>query len=179
MPPPNTARVEDISIDNDFMDLFGYHQDLTTQSLSPNDSHVPLTTTDDSEWLLDSTFQPGHEVDHGSGILDLNRNYTQLAPNTTQDTLPSGVPLQVFTIAAHTITTHDASQRCRWRVCNAMTEAQRLELLLAMRDELDAKALTSDVFSLHNLTAGVHFLLEICLKRVQFSTLTHLVSRRR
>ncbi|THX80204.1 hypothetical protein D6D04_04711 [Aureobasidium pullulans] len=94
MPPPNTARVEDISIDNDFMDLFGYHQDLTTQSLGPDDSHIPLTTTDDSEWLLDSTFQPGHEVDHGSGILDLNRNHTQLAPNTTQDTLPSGVPLQ-------------------------------------------------------------------------------------
>lgn len=157
MPPPNTAPVEDDSIDNDFMDLFGYHQGLTTQSLDPDDSNVPLTTTDDSEWLLNSTFQSRHEVDHGSGILDPNRNYTQLAPNTTQDALPSGAPLLVFTTAAHTITTHDASQHCRWRVCNAMTEAQRLELLLAMRDEIDAKALTSDVFSLHNLTAGVHF----------------------
>ena len=152
-----TSTVEDDPLGNGFVDTTIYDQQITAQSLGLDHRFVPLTTANDLEWLFDGTFQSGREVDCGSDLPYLDQDYAQLLSNALDDTLPIDMPSQKVPTTTHPPATHNVPQRCKWRVCNAMTEARRLELLLTMRDEFDTKALTSDIFSLHNLAAGVHF----------------------
>ena len=133
---------------------------ITARSLGLHHSYAPLTTADDLEWLFDGTFESGQELeslDYDAEAPALHMDYAQFFPVMVENTQPSNSPSQALKTTAYSGVTQDVTHSCGWRVCNAMTEARRLELLLSMRDEFDAKTLTSDIFSLRSLAAGVHF----------------------
>jgi len=120
-----------------------YDSSKTSYSLYFEPRFVPLTSNDELDWLFDGTLYDNPTTEMQSLIL----------PGIgTSHSLPARTPPQTHDIAVD----QQASPLCAWRVCNAMSEAHRLELLLAMRDSFDHKGLTSAVFSLDNLKAGVH-----------------------
>jgi len=129
----------------------------TPSSLYFEQRFVPLTSNDEIDWLFD-----------GDGTLYDNLTTEMqsfiLPAVDTADTPQANASLQSHHIAVD----QQPSPLCAWRVCNAMSEAQRLELLLAIRESFDYKGLTSTVFSLENLKAGVHYFSKYVAREYSF-----------
>jgi len=129
----------------------------TPSSLYFEQRFVPLTSNDEIDWLFD-----------GYGTL-----YDKSTTEMQSFSLPAIDTANILQANAHLPSHHvandqQASPLCAWRVCNAMSEAQRLELLLAIRESFDYKALTSTVFSLENLKAGVHYFSKYVAREYSF-----------
>lgn len=114
---------------------------------------VPLTTANDLEWLFDASYFANTDYGTASSMLPdpfiANGERLEEA-STTSRTCYSSPDLSRRSQISRT-------PRCKWRVCNAINESWRLELLLYLKDSFSDRTLVSDIFSLESLQAGVHF----------------------
>lgn len=115
------------------------------------------TTAGDLEWLFDGSFSLSPEFDRGMDVPCLEQEFLPPGDSAAVDSITGNQASPPIFDERSTNREQKTYQRCAWRVCNAMTEDRRLELLLAMRDRFETKVLTSETFSLDSLKAGVHF----------------------